>query len=185
VSDRILSTAPYKPPVGQIALRSVAIATVIVGVAIGPVLIGHGPAYLALIASHPPHAPDLGPILRAPLVIQAHLATVLAALATGAVLMRGVKGTRLHRTLGWAWSSFMMLTAVSALFIPSAGPSLIFLKLFALITLASVPAAVLSARSHQVVRHARIMTSLFIGGIGVAGVLAFLPGRLMWQVVFG
>jgi uncharacterized membrane protein len=87
--------------------------------------------------------------------------------------------------IGWTWSSFMMLTAISALFIPSQGPGLIFLKLFALITLASVPAAVLSARSHKVARHAGIMTSLFVGGIGIAGLLAFLPGRLMWQVLFG
>ena len=78
-----------------------------------------------------------------------------------------------------------MVTAASALFIPSQGAGLIFLKLFALITLASVPAAVWSARSHKVGRHARIMTSLFVGGIGVAGVLAFLPGRLMWSVFFG
>jgi uncharacterized membrane protein len=185
VSDRILSTEPYRPPLGAIVRRSVAIAAVIVGLAIGPMLLSHGPAYLAFIAGHPPHAPDLGPILRAPPVIQVHLATVLAAAATGVVLMGGAKGTRAHRALGWAWSSFMMLTAASALFIPSPGPSLILLKLFALITLASVPAAVLAARSHKVGRHARIMISLFVGGVGVAGVLAFLPGRLMWQVFFG
>lgn len=185
MSERILSTAPLDVPVARIVLRSVAIAALIVGLALAPILFGHGESYLAYIVSHPLHAPDIGPILRVPPVIQIHLATVLAAVATGLVLMSGVKGTRLHRTLGWAWSSFMMLTAVSALFISSQAPSLIFLKLFALITLASVPAAVLSARSHKVMRHARIMTSLFVGGIGVAGVLAFLPGRLMWQVLFG
>lgn len=185
MSDRILSTASYGVPVGKIVLRSIAIAALIVGLAIGPMLFGHWSEYLTFAASHRLHAPNLAPILRASPVIQIHLATVLAAVATGVVLMSGVKGTRLHRTLGWAWSSFMVLTAASALFIAAQGPSLIFLKLFALITLVSVPAAVLSARSHKVARHARIMTSLFVGGIGVAGVLAFLPGRLMWRVFFG
>jgi uncharacterized membrane protein len=185
MSDRTVSTAAYDVPVGRIVLRSVAIASVIVGLALAPMLFGHGAEYLRFAASHPLHAPDPGPILRASPVIQIHLGTVLVAVATGIVLMSGVKGTLAHRTLGWIWSSFMMLTATSALFIPSQGPGLVFLKLFALITLASVPAAVLSARSHKVARHARIMTSLFVGGIGIAGVLAFLPGRLMWQVLFG
>ena len=48
-----------------------------------------------------------------------------------------------------------------------------------------MPSAVVLARRHNVARHANIMTGVFIGGIGVAGVLAFLPGRLMWQVFFG
>jgi uncharacterized membrane protein len=29
------------------------------------------------------------------------------------------------------------------------------------------------------------MTGLFVGGLLIAGVFAFLPGRLMWRVVFG
>jgi uncharacterized membrane protein len=180
-----VSTAAYDVRVAPIVVRSVVIAMVIVGVAIGPILYGHWAQYLRFIAGHRLHAPDLSPLLRAPPVIQAHLVAVLAAVATGIVQMSGVKGTQLHRVLGWSWSVFMMLTATSALFISSQGSTLIFLKLFALITLGSVPAAVISARSHEVGRHARIMTSLFVGGVGVAGVLAFLPGRLMWQVLFG
>ncbi len=29
------------------------------------------------------------------------------------------------------------------------------------------------------------MTGLYVGGLIFAGTLAFLPGRLMWQVFFG
>jgi uncharacterized membrane protein len=29
------------------------------------------------------------------------------------------------------------------------------------------------------------MTGLFVGGLLIAGAFAFLPGRLMWQIVFG
>lgn len=185
MSDLKVSTASYGVPVGRIVLRSIGIAILIVGLAIGPPLFGHWREYLEFAASHPLHAPSLEPIVGASPVIQIHLATVLAAVATGIVLMSGVKGTRLHRRLGWAWSIFMVLTAASAMFIAAQGPSLVFLKLFALITLVAVPAAVLSARSHKAARHARIMTSLFVGGIGIAGVLAFLPGRLLWAVFFG
>jgi uncharacterized membrane protein len=180
-----VSTAPYRVPVGPIVGRSVLIAAAIVGLALAPVMVSHGREYLAFAASHPLHAPDLAPVLAAPRVIQVHLATVLGAVVLGGVLMSGVKGTRLHRVLGWTWASFMVATAVSALFIASQGPTLLILKLFAALVLFSVPAAVIAARGHNVGRHARIMTSVFVGGIGVAGVLAFLPGRLMWQVLFG
>jgi uncharacterized membrane protein len=29
------------------------------------------------------------------------------------------------------------------------------------------------------------MSSLYTGGLGVAGLFAFLPGRLLWRVFFG
>lgn len=29
------------------------------------------------------------------------------------------------------------------------------------------------------------MTGLFVGGLLIAGLFTFAPGRLMWQVVFG
>jgi uncharacterized membrane protein len=29
------------------------------------------------------------------------------------------------------------------------------------------------------------MSGLFVGGMGVAGLFAFLPGRLLWYVFFG
>lgn len=180
-----MSTAPYRVAVGPAILRSVAITAIIVGVALGPVMVGHGREYLGFIASHPLHAPDLSPLLRASAAIQVHVAAVLAATVVGIVLMSGVKGTRLHRTLGWSWAIFMTVTAISALFIRAETAGLLFLKAFAVITLVSVPSAVVLARRHNVARHANIMTGVFIGGIGVAGVLAFLPGRLMWQVFFG
>ena len=45
--------------------------------------------------------------------------------------------------------------------------------------------AVYAARRHRVASHRRTMTGLFVGGLLVAGGLTFLPGRLMWRVVFG
>jgi uncharacterized membrane protein len=112
---------------------------------------------------------------------------VLGALGVGAALMSGAKGDRLHRTLGWIWSVFMVATAISALFInPQGGPpTLLFLKLFSVFTLITTPFAVAAARRHNVARHASAMTGLFVGGLGIAGMLAFLPGRLVWQVFFG
>ena len=45
--------------------------------------------------------------------------------------------------------------------------------------------AVAAARRHKVRLHARLMTGLFTGGLVLAGLLAFMPGRLMWRLVMG
>lgn len=196
MSDQSLSTAraaspqnPPLPPVGRIVLRSLAISAAIVLVAFGPGLARHGLGPL-LGALRAPHLPDFRPILQAPLAIKLHLATILSAILVGAVLMSGVKGRRLHRVLGWTWAGLLLFTATAALFIraPTGLPNIAgigVLHLFSAVTLLAAPLGVHAAKRHDVARHARIMTSLFVGGVGVAGFFAFLPGRLLWQVVFG
>ena len=84
----------------------------------------------------------------------------------------------------------MLGTAVATLFIPAppGSPNIFglgYLHLFALLAFISVPRAVIAARSHDVDKHARIIAGFLVGGVGLAGLFAFLPGRLMWQVVFG
>ena len=49
----------------------------------------------------------------------------------------------------------------------------------------ALPMAFYAARRHKVADHRRAMTGMFVGGLLVAGSLAFLPGRMMWTMVFG
>ena len=150
---------------------------------------GHGPAatlagYLHLKGRL--HAPNFGLLAAAPIQIQIHVAAVSTALAIGIVLMLGLKGNTVHRTLGWIWVMAMATAAISSLFIHRAnGGSFSFLHLFAGWTLIALPMGVFAARKHNVRLHGRTMTGLFVGGLLIAGAFAFLPGRLMWQVVFG
>ena len=133
-----------------------------------------------------PHAPRLAPLLTAGPVVLTHVGTVLAALVIGTILMLGVKGNLLHRTLGWMWVSFMVLTAVTSLFIHMINPSgFSFIHIFSALVLIQAPLGVFFARRHNVNGHRRTMTGLFIGAILVAGFFTFLPGRIMWQVFFG
>jgi uncharacterized membrane protein len=60
-----------------------------------------------------------------------------------------------------------------------------FIHLLSGWTIIALPLAVSFARRHKVRMHARFMTGLFTGGLILAGLFAFFPGRLMWQVVFG
>jgi uncharacterized membrane protein len=195
VSTHALSTAGYGPllrrSLARAAMSAFAIVGVVFALAAGPVLLRDPAGFAhAVFRTRPPHAPDLTPILRASPAIQIHLATILLALIVTGILMSGVKGSRLHRVLGWAWTVAMLGTAVSTLFIrsppfgPHIGPFGV-LHLFALLTFVSVPRAVLAARRHDVARHAAVISGFVIGGLGIAGIAAFLPGRMLWQVLFG
>ncbi|MFT4255182.1 MAG: DUF2306 domain-containing protein [Caulobacter sp.] len=133
-----------------------------------------------------PHMPNLSLIAAAPLKIQIHVAAALTALVIGTVLMVGVKGTRLHRTLGWTWVLAMASTAISSLFIREMNHgAMSWIHLLSGWTIVALPMAVYAARRHNVHMHRRFMTGLFVGGLVVAGGFTFLPGRLMWRVFFG
>jgi uncharacterized membrane protein len=186
VSERSLST---KPAVGPLLLRALVFSSAVTVVALAPAFAHNGfGGFLARLRSA--HAPDVSPLLAAAPVVKIHLATIAGAIGVTATLMSGVKGSRLHRVLGWSWAAFMLLTAVSALFIraPTGLPRVAgvgVLHVFSAATLVLVPLAVAAARRHDVARHARMMTGLVGGGLGVAGLFAFLPGRLLWTVFFG
>ena len=135
------------------------------------------------------HAPKLDLLAAAPTAIQIHVAAALTALAIGTALLIGIKGTRVHRTLGWVWVLAMGTTAISSFFIHAinpAGPAgLSLIHLLSGWTVVGLPMAVYAARRHRVQTHRRAMTSMFVGGLIVAGMLTFMPGRLMWAVFFG
>ncbi|MBC6981570.1 DUF2306 domain-containing protein [Caulobacter sp. 17J80-11] len=139
---------------------------------------------LARLEIHP-HVPDFALVAAAKPAIQLHLATALLALAIGTILLLGVKGNRLHRALGWTWVIAMATTAVSSLFIRELNHgALSFIHLLSGWTIVGLPMAVYAARRHKVAQHRRSMTGMFVGGLILAGLLAFLPGRLMWELFF-
>jgi uncharacterized membrane protein len=132
------------------------------------------------------HLPDLAPLASAGPVIQAHVATVLAAFAIGTFLMLGVKGTILHRVLGWVWVIFMITTAAISFFIRDiANGGLSFIHIFSALVLIQAPLGVYFARAHRVSGHRQTMMGLYFGALLVAGFFTFLPGRIMYQVFFG
>jgi uncharacterized membrane protein len=132
------------------------------------------------------HAPELWRIASAGPVIQLHLAGVAVALLIGVVLLVGVKGTLVHRVLGWSWVLAMMTAAVSSLFIRMINHGhFSFIHLISGWTILALPMGVAFARRHKVKLHARMMTGLFTGGLILAGLFAFIPGRLMWELFFG
>ena len=135
--------------------------------------LGVGAAVLiAAVVSLKPHAPDLSRIAAAPTIIQVHLTAALTALAIGVALMMRVKGTGLHKLLGWTWVIAMGITAVSSLFIRELNHgSFSFIHLLSGWTIVALPGAVYAIRRRKVAAHRRAMTAMFVGGLLLAATL--------------
>ncbi|MEP4485565.1 DUF2306 domain-containing protein [Marinobacter alexandrii] len=119
-----------------------------------------------------------------------HLGTVIPCALIGAFLLARPKGSALHRGLGKVYMSLMMITAIITLFMTNqVGPSFLghfgFIHLFSILTISSVPGALIAIRNGQIKRHQRIMWSLYIGAILIAGGFTFVPGRYLHGVIFG
>jgi uncharacterized membrane protein len=186
MTSTTLVPARLRTRLGVRLLRTVLVALAILGM----LMLMVGPARLAAqVAGSPPlslHAPHFGLVAQEPLAVRLHLAAVLIALAIGIILLIGVKGTTLHRTLGWAWVLAMMTGAVSSLSIRMINHgALSWIHLLSGWTIIALPMGVAFARRHKVRMHAGMMTWLFTGGLVVAGLFAFFPGRLMWRMFFG
>ncbi|MBK7334081.1 MAG: DUF2306 domain-containing protein [Betaproteobacteria bacterium] len=123
-----------------------------------------------------------------PLVVYVHFIAALAATAIGAVQLARPKGTAGHRVIGWTWAALMMVVALSSLWIP-AFLAFTWIHLFTLFVMVTLPLALYRAHRGEVAGHAKGMRGIYVGGLIVAGVFAFMPGRvlgnLLWKGVWG
>jgi uncharacterized membrane protein len=127
---------------------------------------------------------DLRPLLNAWWVIQMHVAAAISTFGIGVAIMLQRKGSRFHRQLGWTWSATMAFTALSSFFIQGEG-QFSWIHGLSAFTVLLLPMALVAARAHKAKIHARLMMTLFLGGMIAAGTFTFLPGRLMWRLFFG
>lgn len=174
-------------PLARWGLLATAVAApvAIVALAAGPQARSAWGAQLGHMHLHGPRLELLAAMWRTHPVVIAHMTCAFAALGIGTALMIGVKGTAAHRVFGYAWSACMLVTAVSSFWIRTNHGQLSFIHFLSGWTTLAVPLAIAFVRRRQVRRHARMMTSVFVGGLLIAGLLTFLPGRLMFQLFFG
>lgn len=129
----------------------------------------------------------IDPLLSAPLAVQLHASTALAAAVMGAVILFRPKGTPLHRWLCRAWAVLMLVTATSALFINEIrliGP-FSPIHLFSILTYFWLVQGIWHIRHGNVAAHRFVMQSLYLNALGLAGAFTLLPGRRMNQLLFG
>jgi uncharacterized membrane protein len=130
---------------------------------------------------------SFAPLLNATSVIQVHAFAAMSAFALGLVQFAAPKGTLPHRTIGWIWVALMVTIAVSSFWIQNirlVGP-FSPIHLTSIYILVMLPFALLAAHGHNVTRHRKLMTGLFVVGLVVAGAITFWPGRIMHAVAFG
>lgn len=127
------------------------------------------------------------PLLNAPLVIQLHTFAAISALVLGIVQIASPKGTLPHRTLGWLWVALMATVALSSFWIHKSRLIGLWspIHLLSIFSLIMLPLGVWYARRHQVKGHRITMISIFTGGLVIAGLFTFVPGRIMHAVAFG
>jgi uncharacterized membrane protein len=127
-------------------------------------------------------AAPLPPKLRNWAVI-AHLASVTLALPLATWQLVAPKGTLRHRVVGYIWIGLMVFTALVSFAVHSLNSKgLSPIHLFSAFTLVSAPMIVYAARTGRIAQHRANVLGLLIGGLVVAGLLTFLPGRLLWTL---
>ncbi len=128
---------------------------------------------------------DIAPLVEAAFVVKLHVLGAVTAFVVGIVLLRGVKGSGLHRKLGYTWVAAMALAAISSFFITGLnGSHFSWIHGISAWTVITVPMAVAAARRRKIGKHAKGMTSAFVGGLLIAGLFTFLPGRMLWSIFF-
>jgi uncharacterized membrane protein len=121
--------------------------------------------------------------------VKLHLGTILPSIVLGFYLLGNPKGTPQHRLLGKIWCALMVMTALSALmirgyFLPN-WHGINPIHIFSALTLISVPRIIWNARQHNVEGHEKAVLGLCFGSLFIAGLFAFMPGRLMGIWLFG
>lgn len=122
---------------------------------------------------------------RVPVLVWAHLVTIVAALALTPIILLRRRGDRRHRTLGTAWVAAMIATAVISLFVHASGSGRFSLiHILSLYTLVQVPIIWWSARTHNVARHRGSVRGMVIGALLIAGFFTFPFNRLLGHWLF-
>tara|TARA_R110000796_G_scaffold80435_2_gene178118 strand:- start:775 stop:1326 length:552 start_codon:yes stop_codon:yes gene_type:complete len=141
------------------------------------------------------NSPDTSPVrfrldpvrlVEASAVLKLHVTGALSAFSIGAALMMGVKGRGLHKRLGYAWVTAMAVTAISSFFLTGLnGTQFSWIHGLSAWTIIGLPMGITAARRKDIAGHRKQMTGMFTGGMLVAGLFTFLPGRMMWSIFFG
>lgn len=126
-------------------------------------------------------------------IIAIHLCAAASAVALGPWVIWARRSRlvrpRLHRALGYAWVTLMVMSALSALFIRDhklpniAGYTPI--HLLVPLTLFSLVAAFRQLHQGNIRAHQKTMTWLYINACVIAGAFTLLPGRFLGQLVWG
>ncbi len=125
-------------------------------------------------------------------VIAIHMSAAITALVIGPVVLWARLGQRispwLHRALGYAWTTLMLIAAISAIFIRDFNlPNIAgYTPIHVLIpvTLMSLFFAFRALARREFEAHRQTMQYLYISACLVAGAFTLLPSRYLGQLIW-
>lgn len=127
---------------------------------------------------------DWQPPAGAEIALWVHLGTIVPAIPLGGWVLWDRKGGARHRLLGRLWAWMMMVSAVSTFWLQSLDGGFSFIHLLSILTLVSIPIAIVNARRGNIRAHRNGMRAVYFGLVA-AGLLSALPGRLLNALLFG
>jgi len=126
-------------------------------------------------------------------LIAVHMSAAIGAVVIGPVALWARKGRTqrpvLHRAFGYAWTTLMLVTATTAIFIRDfrlpnvAGYTPIHLLIP--LTLFSLFGAFWFLARKNIVGHRKTMQTLYWSACVVAGAFTLLPGRYLGKLIWG
>jgi len=116
-------------------------------------------------------------------VILAHMTAAFAALALGAGMFFARKGTFSHRIAGRGWVALMLVVSISGFWIQTKG-HFTWIHILSVVVPLLLAAGVYLAGKGKVRAHQRMMVSLYVGSLGIAGAFTLLPHRLLGRLVW-
>ncbi len=123
----------------------------------------------------------LTPLLEAPLAVQLHVIGAIEALCLTPFVLLRRRRDRLHRWLGYAWVTNLAMAALTSFMIMELrviGP-FSPIHILSALTLIWLWQAITAIRNKNRRRHEGLLRHTAFWSVGVAGVLSFLPGRMM------
>jgi uncharacterized membrane protein len=117
------------------------------------------------------------------------VATVVPAFMIGTwLIFFSTKGAPWHRALGRIFMVLMIVTAISAIFIKAVvGPTYMgfgLIHLFVILTVFGIFNAIRGLQTGNIARHKSAVLGVYAGAILIAGAFTFVPGRIMYEIVF-
>jgi len=118
------------------------------------------------------------------LPIQLHLITVVPAILLGIANLLMVKGTTLHKRIGVIWVALMLVTSLVSFTIKSEG-TYSWIHILSIITIFNVTLGYIGIKFGNLKLHIGCISGAFIGSF-IAGIFAtILPGRFVYEWIFG
>jgi uncharacterized membrane protein len=116
-------------------------------------------------------------------LILLHAGAAFAALALGAGMFLARKGTFSHRIAGRGWVALMLVVSISGFWIQTKG-HFTWIHILSVVVPLLLAAGVWFAVKGNVRGHQRMMVSVYLGALLVAGAFTLLPHRLLGRFIW-